>query len=278
MKSKQAVKSRQAVKPKQAVKTKQAAQDVKQVGVLLVGHGTRDEEGTKQFFQLSDKLSDEIPSMQIQPCLLEFQSPTIQDAWRCLVEQGVSEIRVAPLLLFAAGHAKQDIPDLVKTCHAKTPHIAYVHTRPISRHMAIVELVCGLLRQTRSGFTNPDHEISLLMVGRGSYDPCAQADMRVLSELVSYRLGLPHRSTAFYAMAKPGLQETLEQLAQRGGQILVHPHLLFDGRLFQAIQKTVTTVQRQFPDAEIRLSSYLGPDALVARAIAARIHEQAAPI
>ena len=102
--------------------TNPTQQNAKPLGVLLVGHGTRDEVGTQQFFELSEKLQQHLPSMQVQPCLLEFQQPTIPEAWNRLVSQGVSEIRVAPLLLFAAGHAKQDIPDLVQKCQAETPH------------------------------------------------------------------------------------------------------------------------------------------------------------
>ncbi|WP_442508077.1 sirohydrochlorin chelatase [Novipirellula sp. SH528] len=248
-------------------------QNAKPLGVLLVGHGTRDEFGTQQFFQLSEKLQHLLPSMQVQPCLLEFQQPTIPEAWNRLVSQGVTEIRVAPLLLFAAGHAKQDIPDLVQKCQAETPHVTLAHTRPISRQAALVDLVCSHLRTARDRFAQPDDEITLMMVGRGSHDPCAQADMRVLSEVVSHRLGIANPSTSFYAMAKPRFAETLEQQARHNRQILIHPHLLFDGRLFQAIQKIVTQVQAKFPDVDIRLSSYLGPHELVARAIAARIQE-----
>ncbi|EMI19722.1 sirohydrochlorin cobaltochelatase [Rhodopirellula maiorica SM1] len=250
-------------------------QNTKPIGVLLVGHGTRDEVGTQQFFELSEKLQHHLPSMQVQPCLLEFQQPTIPEAWNRLVSQGVSEIRVAPLLLFAAGHAKQDIPDLVQKCQAETPHVSFTHTRPISRQAALVELVCNHLQAAHKGFARPEDEITLMMVGRGSHDPCAQADMRVLSEVVSYRLGITNPSTSFYAMAKPRFAETLEQQARhsRSRKILIHPHLLFDGRLFQAIQQIVTQAQAKFPDVEIRLSSYLGPHELVAQSIAARITE-----
>ncbi|WP_345684008.1 sirohydrochlorin chelatase [Novipirellula caenicola] len=252
--------------------------NAKPIGVLLVGHGTRDEVGTQQFFELAGKLQTQLPAMLVQPSLLEFQQPTIPVAWNRLVSQGVTEIRVAPLLLFAAGHAKQDIPDLVRKCQAATPHVSFTHTRPISRQAALVDLVCSHLRASRRQFTHPDDEITLMMVGRGSHDPCAQADMRVLSEVVSHRLGIKNPSTSFYAMAQPPFAETLDHLARRSRQILIHPHLLFDGRLFQAIQAIVTQAQAKYPDVEIRLSSYLGPHESVAQSIAARITENTAHV
>jgi sirohydrochlorin cobaltochelatase len=111
------------------------------------------------------------------------------------------------------------------------------------------------------------------MVGRGSRDPCAQADMRVLSEVVSRRVDIDGVSTAFCAMADPGLPEVLESVASGGHYrtIVVYPHLLFAGQLFERISQQVNRAAEKNPDVEFRLSMYLGPDPLVANAIADRI-------
>ncbi|TWU34505.1 sirohydrochlorin chelatase [Novipirellula artificiosorum] len=247
------------------------------VGVLLVGHGTRDSIGTEQFFQLAELLKRQLPSIPVEPCLLEFQSPSIAEGWDRLGRQRVTDVRVAPLLLFAAGHAKSDIPGLVQQCQATTPGVSFSFARPISRHPAIIELVCDRLQHSIDAMERPAERMALVMVGRGSYDPCAQADMRVLSEIVANRLAVTNRATAFYAMAEPRLPRVLKQIAtsitarQSGESILVHPHLLFEGRLFHAIAQQVDEVRDQFPDVTIHLSQYLGPDRQVAQAIAGRL-------
>ncbi|TWT80864.1 Sirohydrochlorin cobaltochelatase [Planctomycetes bacterium CA13] len=248
-------------------------------GVLLVGHGTRDTKGTAQFFELTEQLRNQLPTVAVEPCLLEFQSPTIPDAWNRLVEQGVTMVRVAPLLLFAAGHAKRDIPDAVEKCRVGTPNVSCSQTLPISRHPEIVELVVSRLSESLNRMDTPRDRVSLVMVGRGSYDPCATADMRVLSEIVASRLGMQNRTTAFYAMADPRLPSVLEAIARldQNDAILVHPHLLFDGRLYQAIGKQVGEIRSAFPEKDVYLSSYLGPDVGVAKAIAGRIMERPRP-
>jgi sirohydrochlorin cobaltochelatase len=111
------------------------------------------------------------------------------------------------------------------------------------------------------------------MVGRGNRDPCAQADMRLLSEVVNHRLEVSSTVTAFYAMAEPRLPAVLDQVAETGhvDQIVVHPHLLFEGRLHQAITAQTEEAKTRHPNVQFKMSAYLGPDRLVAKAIAGRI-------
>ena len=99
--------------------------------------------------------------------------------------------------------------------------------------------------------------------------------MRVLTEVVSRRVNADRLFTAFYAMAEPRLPDVLERVASdsRFDRIVVYPHLLFTGRLYQAIRRQVDVAAEMFAGVEIILSPYLGPDVLVADAIAERISQ-----
>lgn len=241
--------------------------------MLLIGHGTRDDVGSDQFFQLASLLAARLVPTPVQPALLEFREPTIAQAWDALVARGVSQICVAPLLLFAAGHAKQDIPDLVKQCQSRTPGVSFDQSRPLSRHPAMVRLVLQRLTETLDRSPRDAEGTAVVMVGRGSHDPCAQADMRVLTEIVSRRIGAAKATTAYYAMAEPRVPSVLEDLASSGRfhTIVVNPHLLFEGRLFQAIVCQMEEARTRHPRIHWTHSNYLGPDPLVAEAIAARV-------
>ena len=242
-------------------------------GVMLVGHGTRDDEGTRQFLALGERLAEALSPTPVQSCLLEFQHPTIPEAWNSLIASGVRHIHVAPLLLFAAGHAKSDIPDLVRQCQAETPEITFDQSRPLSRHAAIIDLVCRRIEETESHVGKPRSRTALIMVGRGSHDPCAQADMRVLTAIVNHKLGFHGASTSFYAMAQPRLPEVIDAVISSGNYdaVIVQPHLLFAGRLYQAIETQAREARERHPSIAIHLSQYLGPDIRVAQAIAARV-------
>ena len=240
---------------------------------MLVGHGTRDEEGTRQFFVLGERLAETLSPIPVQPCLLEFQSPTIPEAWETLVDSGVKHIHVAPLLLFAAGHAKSDIPDLVRQCQAGTPEVTFSQSRSLSRHSAIIKLVAQRIQESSRQIQTPRSRTALIMVGRGSHDPCAQSDMKVLTEIVGRRLNIEDAFTSFYAMTDPRLPEVIDRVASTGrfDAVLVQPHLLFAGRLYEAISDQVQDADDRHPNLTIYLSKYLGPHRLAAEAIAERI-------
>lgn len=243
-------------------------------GVLLVGHGTRDQTGTDQFFQLGRVLADRLDPLPVESSLLEFQSPTIPEGWRNLVSRGVDHVHVAPLLLFAAGHAKQDIPDAINDCRRETPTVTTDQARPLSRHPAMVDLVVERLTASIGRLNVDPERVGIVMVGRGSYDPCAAADMRLLCEVVRVRVRVCTASiyTAFYAMATPKVPEMIDSVAASGryDAIVVHPHLLFSGRLYDAIERQTIEAAMRHPAVKFVVSDYLGPDERVATAIAAR--------
>ncbi len=237
--------------------------------VMLVGHGTRDEEGTRQFFALSDRLAELIAPAPVAPALLEFQSPTIEEAWGQLVASGATHISVAPLLLFSAGHAKQDIPGIVAHCQLRTPHVTWSQSRPLSRHPAVIDLSVERGRAAVSICTSPRSGRALVFVGRGSHDPCAQADTRLLGHLVGHRLQVAATFTAFYAMAEPSVPAVLDLVASCGHyrDIIVQPHLLFAGRLHEAIVKQTAEAALRHPHMHFHLADYLGPQSAIAQAI-----------
>lgn len=244
-------------------------------GVLLVGHGTRDTIGTEQFFQLGKLLAGRLAPVPVESCLLELQPPTIAEGWRRLVDRGATHIYAVPLLLFAAGHAKSDIPDELAKCQLTTPHVRWDQSQPLSRAAELVEL--SLRRIDESiGQSQLDRRTSaLVMVGRGSRDPCAQADMRVLTECVASKRSFKIHRTAFYAMATPKLPEILDQIAATGNvsDILIQPHILFEGSIHQSILGIVAETRQRHPDIRFWCSGYLGPEIELVNALIRRIKQ-----
>ncbi|KAA5540549.1 sirohydrochlorin chelatase [Roseiconus nitratireducens] len=241
--------------------------------MLLIGHGTRDETGTEEFLALADVLARRVAPLPVAPALLEFQKPTIREAWDSLVQCGATHIRVAPLLLFAAGHARQDIPAEISACAERTPGVIHSQSEPLSRAPSIVDLLVERITHTASDLSVDRREsVTLVMVGRGSHDPCAGSDMRVLGEVTARRAGFSNHAVAFYAMAEPRLPKVLDQVASdsRTQTVLVQPHLLFHGRLYDAIAGQVREAADRHPDVRFGMGGYLGATEEVAEAVRRR--------
>ncbi len=235
-------------------------------GVLLVGHGTRDLVGTEQFFHLADRLASQIAPIPVQPCLLELQSPDIAEGWTRLMACGVRHISVVPLLLFTAGHARHDIPDAVRKSSLQHPAsdgspLTIGYSRPLSRHPAIVKLAIHRIEAVASRQELQSGETAVIMIGRGSHDPCARTDMMLFSEIVRRHFQAQHWGTGFYAMAHPRLPEVLEQISKIGQvkRVVVYPHLLFEGLLYQAIASHVAAHAATSPEKQYKVTGYLGP-------------------
>lgn len=242
-------------------------------GVLLIGHGTRDSVGTDQFFQLGKQLANRLAPIPVEACLLELQPPTIAQGWARLVQLGVTQIHAVPLLLFSAGHAKSDIPDELAKCQSATPHVQWDQSRPLSRAADLVALAVRRLDETIERSQLQPQTSALVMVGRGSHDPCAQADMRVLTECVAGRRSFKIRKTAFYAMATPKLPETLDQIALAGNvsDVVIQPHILFEGSIHQSILVMVDEARQRHPGLRFWCSGYLGPEPELVSALICRI-------
>jgi sirohydrochlorin cobaltochelatase len=87
------------------------------LGVLVVGHGTRNPDGTRQLINLTSEIRSRLPGVAVEASFLELCEPDISQGLSKLKERGCSELFVMPILLFTAAHAQEDIPDAVaKSC------------------------------------------------------------------------------------------------------------------------------------------------------------------
>ena len=197
------------------------------LGLLLVGHGTRDARGVGEFLTLADKVARYLPDILVRPGFLELADPTVRDGIEAIAAHGVETIVVVPALLFAAGHIKRDIPRAIDEVLCDQP-VPYVQAQHLGTHERLIALSQQRYREATSHLTPiPDDETMLLLIGRGSQDGYANAEMLEFSELRQHQDGLRHVTTTFFAMAEPSFEVTIQELQQRPfRRIVVQPHLL----------------------------------------------------
>jgi sirohydrochlorin cobaltochelatase len=214
------------------------------------------------------QLAAACPQAVVEHCFLELAEPTIAEGIARCMEQGVQRLTVQPLLLFAAGHAKRDIPEEVVRAAHKFPPLEVTFSPHLGCHLRMLELSeLRFAEAIASREPVPDAETLLLMVGRGSRDPSANLEMARFTRLRWERRALGWVETCFTAMTWPSLADGLAaaaSLAKR--RIVVQPHLLFRGELLTRVQEETAAAARQ-NDKEWILAGHLGPHALLVEAL-----------
>ncbi len=244
-------------------------------GILLVGHGTRDAAGQAGLLSTATELAGRVPHLAVEAGFLELAEPSITAALARLAARRVERIVVVPVLLFAAGHAKEDIPRAVADGAAIHRIRVCGQTQPLEWHPALVELVAQRTRAAWAASPQiPLDDTLWLLVGRGSGDPAAGNNLNALAARVAARLGVRHWQTAFYALAQPRYEAALRAAAQRSARrIVVQPHFLYAGQLPAKVMATATAFGRQSPGQDWRVAEVLGPDPLLVEALLGRLAE-----
>jgi sirohydrochlorin cobaltochelatase len=200
---------------------------------------------------------------------IELQRPSIEEALAELASQGMPRVVLSPALLFAAGHAKQDIPQAVATAKASHPQLQVRQARPLECHEAVLELAAQ--RFTAAHFLHSTGQrTALVLVGRGSSDAGAINHCRTFATLLATRVGVDRVFTGFLAMAEPALPTALEQAAASGCQrIVVQPHLLFHGEMLESTRAAIANAAQAHPQLSWLLAENLGSDLLTTDGLAA---------
>jgi sirohydrochlorin cobaltochelatase len=229
-------------------------------GLLLVGHGTRNAIGTRCVERLGELVAERLPETAVRHAFLELNEQTVQRGIAQFVDAKVSAIVVAPLLLFAAGHAKSDIPrEITSAC---PPEIDLCQADAFGCHPAIVELSQRRFEEAAGSLrpVSADRRC-LVLVGRGSRDEQATAEMQRFARLRQEQTPQWTIEVAYIAMAEPTLTRVLGQLADAHfEQVIVQPHLLFPGELLDNLGAAVLRLQESNPETAWRLAPSLAAD------------------
>jgi sirohydrochlorin cobaltochelatase len=234
------------------------------VGLLLVGHGTRSQQGADEFRALARLVQTRIEPIPVAAAFLEMAQPTIDQGLAELVARGARHVVVLPLLLFAAGHVRRDIPEAIALAAGRlaADKLTAAQADHLGSHPAIVDLSRRRLAESLQGRAAvAASNTALLMVGRGSYDESATVEMHRFARLCAERSPLAKTAVAFLAMARPSAKEVLGQLAAQGFQrIVVQPQLLFAGELLDGLRAEVRSHAIEHPDQEWIVTPHLGQD------------------
>jgi sirohydrochlorin cobaltochelatase len=236
--------------------------------LLVIGHGTRRPRGVEEFLELVDRIrlraADQVS--RIEGGLIELARPTVSDGVAALLDETPApvgglrpptRIITVPLLLGTAGHIRSDIPALLAAEQDRHPGLTFGLSPALGPHPILRDLLRERVDTALVGAERPG--TSVVLVGRGTSDPKANADVAAVARLLWEGSDLDCVELSFVAVTGPSLPQSLERLRRVGARrIVVLPYLLFEGLLSEQIAAETALFAAENPELDLRVAGLLG--------------------
>jgi sirohydrochlorin cobaltochelatase len=240
--------------------------------LLIVGHGSRDPRGVQEFHDLVGLVRRRNPLLTVEGGFIELSRPPISECVNRLAESGALNVAAVPLMLLAAGHAKDDIPATLVREKMAHPRMTFGYGRALGIRPELLELM-----EERISAVVPEAEkedTAVLVVGRGSSDPDANSDLSKIARLFYEGRPYPVVDNAYVSMTPPDVAEGLDRCLRLGAKrIVIFSYFLFTGVLEERIRGQGEAFAGSHPGVEVRYAGYFGPDERMADLVVERYSE-----
>ena len=247
------------------------------IGVMVCGHGSRSQAAVDEFAVVAERLRDVFPDWPVEYGYLEFADPVIRDGLDRLREAGCDHILAVPGMLFAAMHAKNDIPTVLNTYAAKHGiQVSYGRELGVDPKMitAAAARVQDALDQANACEEIPLHETCLVVIGRGASDPDANSNVAKITRMLWEGFGFGWAETGYSGVTFPLVEPCLEQVSKLGfRRVIVFPYFLFTGILIDRIYGFTDIVATRHPGIDWVKAGYLNDHAQVIATFTERVTE-----
>jgi len=240
--------------------------------LLIVGHGSRDAAANAELEALVDAYRSSRPSVELAHGYVELADPPLPVALQDIARRA-EHVVVLPLFLFAAGHVKNDLPLALHRARRDFPAVRFTAGRALGVHTSLVEVIFERARAVLED-SAPSRKTALIVVGRGSSDPDANADFCKLVRLVAEGRDFAWVLPSFIGITTPLFEDAVELLVRaRPERIVVVPYFLFAGRLIGKLSSQVDAFRARYPWVRVELAAHLGADERILAVIDERLRE-----
>ncbi|MEM9601775.1 MAG: sirohydrochlorin chelatase [Pseudomonadota bacterium] len=246
-------------------------------GIMICGHGSRSKAAETEFGLLARGLKGRYPDTPVEYGFLEYSAPNIHMGLDALVASGVDRILAVPGMLFAATHARNDIPSVLTTYQDKHPGLSIDYGRELGLHPSMIDAFEARILEALGVDHVHDgdlYDTLLVVVGRGTSDTFANAEAAKLCRILTEKLGFGWAETVYSGVTYPSVGRGLDMALKLGfKRVVVAPYFLFTGRLIDRIYNYVDEVAKQHPDVQILKAGYLKDQDHVIDTFVARVEE-----
>lgn len=248
-------------------------------GIMVCGHGSRNQNAAREFATVAEGLKARYPDTHVEYGYLEFCNPVISEGLDRLRANGITRVLAVPGMLFAAGHAKNDIPSVLNTYQAQNPGMVINYGRELGIDLKMIR-AAGERIQAALDTANKEqgevaiHDTLLMVVGRGSSDPDANSNASKVMRMLWEGFGFGWAETCYSGVTFPLVGPGLSHAAKLGyKRIIVFPYFLFTGVLVKRIYSETDAVAENHPEIQFIKASYLSDHPLVLDTFQDRVQE-----
>ena len=243
---------------------------------MLCGHGSRDGATLAEFELLRAALAARLTPQAVLSSYLEFAAPDIGDGLRQLYQQGARRIHALPVMLYAAGHVKRDIPRELENFAKEHPDLSVAFGRELARHPKLIAAATERIAAAERQIARPTlrSDSLLLVIGRGTKDAAANGQVAELAHRLGEAMGFGAAAAGYAGSAEPNVTTALQDAAERGcSRVLLFPYFLFTGVLVKRVLTAMAEIAARHPRLEFITAEHLKDHPLVVEALIERLAE-----
>ena len=111
---------------------------------ILFGHGSRDPLWRVPIDTVAQRMMVIDPQCCVRCAFLEITAPDLASTTAELIGLGVDDITIVPMFLGVGRHAREDLPELVKSLQSDYPAVRFVLLPSVGEDPRVVELLAQI--------------------------------------------------------------------------------------------------------------------------------------
>jgi len=229
--------------------------------LLLVGHGSRNQEGNKQIQKFAEEWRQRHAGWRIEVCFIEHADVLLAEGMD-RAARNARRVLVLPFILNAAGHVKMELPAALNEARARHPAVEFLVARHLGMGREILAVLQGQLGRLMKALAMPDPQTTgVILLGRGSSDAGANGELAKMARWIFEDNEHELVDLAFTSITWPRLETVVQRQARLGmTQVCIVPVYLFTGVLMERIKAQVERLKVQYPGIAFGLGSHFGFD------------------
>ncbi|MEW9552103.1 sirohydrochlorin chelatase [Nonomuraea sp. NPDC050783] len=269
--------------------------------LLLIGQGSHDDAYAAEFGRFVHRLRCRLDQTgaDVSGGYLERATPRLSESVASLVARGHHRLVALPLSL---GRTGDDFGAALEREQQRHPTLMYDHGRPLGPDPRVLSLLAERLAEAAADLSRPrplelagarprlravdalvveeprvePGETGIVLVGEGSTDPVANAEVHRVSRLFweTHAYDFMTVETAFVSVTPPGVPGGLERCRRLGAKrVIVVPYLLFAGGMLERVWAQALAYGAGHPDLDIRCAEVIGDCETLADVVIDRYEE-----